>query len=213
MINRFRWCVCCAIILISQFLLLSSTPVLAAEIQGGVAESWLVASNSIDQPLDDWTDVIDEAIGRVEDPQSQFEPAFNEKPEELKVEVAPEPSPESLNREGAALVKSGNMKEAVSKFREALELDTSHVGARFNLAFAYHRLNRLEDAKSEYRKVLEIEDLTKAHLMLGLIYKEDGDGSNAINEFETVLKKEPDNKLALARLKDLKNAELEKAAL
>jgi len=65
-------------------------------------------------------------------------------------------------------------------------------------------MEKLEEAESEYRKVLEIRDLTKAHLMLGLLYEKKGEYSNAINEFKTVLKKEPDNKTALTRTEDLR---------
>ncbi|MDT8316931.1 MAG: tetratricopeptide repeat protein, partial [bacterium] len=204
MINIFRWCVCYAIILILQFVLLPTATIVAAETKPA-------SSDSFDQTRDEWTDVIEEAVDIFQDSPSQVETTLDEKSEGLKEKVEPEPSPESLNREGAALVKSGSMAEAVSKFNEALKLDPSHIGARFNLAFAYHRMERLKEAESEYRRVLEIKDLARAHLMLGLIYKEEGEDSNAINEFEAVLKKEPDNKVALARLRDLKNAELEKA--
>ena len=164
MIHRFRWRVCCALILILQFVLSPIVPIASAEMQAGDTEPKFASSKDLDLA---------------------------------------EPSSESLNSEGVALVKSGNMAEAVSRFSEALELDPSHIGARFNLAFAYQRMERLEEAESEYRKVLEIRDLTRAHLMLGLLYEKKGEDSNAINEFETVLKKEPDNKVALTKFDDL----------
>ncbi|MDT8318283.1 MAG: TolC family protein, partial [bacterium] len=131
----------------------------------------------------------------------------------VKEELVPDLSADSLNKEGVNLVKSGGMEEAVLKFTEALELDPSHIGARFNLAFTYQRMERLEEAESEYSKLLEIEDLARAHLMLGLLYKEEGKDSNAINEFEIVLRKEPYNQVAATELKSLRsNVKTEKAA-
>ena len=129
-----------------------------------------------------------------------------------------EPSSERFNKEGAALVKSGNMEEAIFRFNKALELDPSHTGARFNLAFTYQRMGRLKEAEDEYLKALEIRDLTRAHFMLGLLYEKQGKYSHAIHEYETALRKEPDNKVASARLEILRNkvaieiAELDKIA-
>lgn len=116
-----------------------------------------------------------------------------------------EPTSDSLNSEGAALVKSGSMEEAISKFSEALELDPSNTSARFNLAFSYQRMERLEEAESEYLKALEVRDLTRAHFMLGLLYEKQRKYSSAIYQYETALKKEPDNKIASSRIKILRN--------
>ncbi len=94
MIDRFRWGVCCILVLILQFILLPIASIAAAEMRVGGAEL----------------------------------------------------TSKSLNREGLALIKSGSMAEAVSRFSEALELDPSHIGARFNLAFVYQRMERLDEA-------------------------------------------------------------------
>jgi tetratricopeptide (TPR) repeat protein len=128
-----------------------------------------------------------------------------EMPTVVEEEVAaPKVTADDLNREGVELVRGGKLVEALSIFGEALELEPSHRGARFNLAFAYQRLKRFDDAEREYRKVLETDDLARAHLMLGLIYEEKGEYEAALKEFEEVLRLEPDNENAKSKLDRLK---------
>ncbi|MFQ5468753.1 MAG: tetratricopeptide repeat protein [Gammaproteobacteria bacterium] len=48
-----------------------------------------------------------------------------------------------------------NMLKAVDAFEEVLRMVPGHSGARLNLAMGYERLNREEEAISEYRKLLQ----------------------------------------------------------
>jgi len=109
----------------------------------------------------------------------------------------PEPTAAELNSRGAALVKEGRLNEAASLFEKALSLDEKHMGARFNLGLVYQRMARYDDAEREYRLVLDMEDLAKVHLMLGIIHEKRGEDESAIIEFDTVLATEPDNKTAI----------------
>ena len=71
---------------------------------------------------------------------------------------------------GLIYAKLDNVMRAVDAYQEVIKLVPTHVGARLNLAFSYERLNREEDAISEYRKILqahppkEIADAVSARL-------------------------------------------------
>jgi tetratricopeptide (TPR) repeat protein len=49
-----------------------------------------------------------------------------------------------------------NFATAVEKYQAALQLDESYVAARSNLAVAYFQLHRLEEARNEFQRILEI---------------------------------------------------------
>ena len=135
-----------------------------------------------------------------------------EKPEPVKEKVPPSPTPDELNREGVELVKANRLDEAIGTFKKALELDYNHIGARFNLAFAYQRMERFEEAEETCREVIEREDMTKAHLLLGVIYERQGKMALAIGEFEDVLRREPDNEAAKRHLEGLQEGKIEEEA-
>jgi len=54
-----------------------------------------------------------------------------------------------LNSEGAKLQKEGDLKAAVDKFRQALNLDPDHIGIRVNLAMALVQLGDWNEGLSE----------------------------------------------------------------
>ncbi|MDT8318179.1 MAG: tetratricopeptide repeat protein [bacterium] len=123
------------------------------------------------------------------------------KPEKPEIVI-----PEEWNRQGVDKVKSGDYTGAVSLFLRALEADDSYTGARFNLAFTYQRMGRINEAKEQYKKILETKNMAKVHLMLGIIYEKEGDDGQAIDEFEKVLNIDPANETATRHLESLEKA-------
>jgi tetratricopeptide (TPR) repeat protein len=59
-----------------------------------------------------------------------------------------------LNNEGAALEKSGDLRGALEKYREAVALDATHVGIRLNYGVALLRLGQWKEGLSELREAL-----------------------------------------------------------
>lgn len=59
-----------------------------------------------------------------------------------------------LNNQGAALQKSGQMQEAMEKYREALKLDPKHVGIRLNYAAALLHLGLWDQGVAQLQEVI-----------------------------------------------------------
>jgi tetratricopeptide (TPR) repeat protein len=62
-----------------------------------------------------------------------------------------------LNNEGAALEKTGSLREAVEKYRQASELDPEHNGIRVNLAAALLRLGQWKEGLAQLRDAAKRE--------------------------------------------------------
>lgn len=62
-----------------------------------------------------------------------------------------------LNNEGAALEKSGDLRGALAKYRDAAELDPDHVGIRTNYGVALLRLGKWEEGLSELYQALQLD--------------------------------------------------------
>jgi hypothetical protein len=76
-------------------------------------------------------------------------------------------SPEAHNFLGAALASLGRTREATEEFRVAISLRGDYSNARFNLGNALVKAGKLDEAISEYRRILEgnpEDDLTKDRL-------------------------------------------------
>jgi tetratricopeptide (TPR) repeat protein len=71
--------------------------------------------------------------------------------------------------------------EAIGSFRRALELDSRHTLARYNLALVLKRADRLPEAIATLQRALEIEPRAEAHYTLGVIYWQQGDLDRAAN--------------------------------
>lgn len=102
-----------------------------------------------------------------------------------------------LNKVGAKLFEQGKPEAAIIEFQKAIRLDTKYFPARLNLAYAYEKMNRLEEAINAYREAINAQPQNFfAHNNLGVLYDKQGLYDSAIAEFETALQIEPDNSMA-----------------
>ena len=105
------------------------------------------------------------------------------------------------NDVGARLLEQGKTDAAIADFQRALSLDPKFFPARLNLAYAYERADRIEDAMESYREAINLQPRNFfAHNNLGVLYDRKGLSDAAIREFETALAIEPGNAMALKNL-------------
>lgn len=126
-------------------------------------------------------------------------------PEEEKIEV--------YYRQGISFYLAGAFRDAVSQWEEVLRMEPSHKGARDYIAKAKERLKISEEGSGyftyeeeieEYVKELEKtgttdkekEELIAAHYQDGLVAYAHGDLSQAMKEWQIVLKLDPEHKKA-----------------
>ena len=105
------------------------------------------------------------------------------------------------NSVGARLLEEGKADAAVAEFQRALSLDPKLFPARLNLAYAYERADRTEDAIEAYRGAIDDQPRNFfARNNLGALYDKKGQYDAAIAEFESALQIEPGNAMALKNL-------------
>ena len=115
------------------------------------------------------------------------------------------------NNVGARLLEQGKADAAIAEFQRALSLDPKYFPARLNLAYAYERADRIEDAMEAYREAINFQPRNFfAHNNLGVLYDKKGLHDAAIREFEIAVAIEPDNAMAL---KNLETAKKNQAAI
>ena len=89
-------------------------------------------------------------------------------------------------------------------FSEKIERDSLATGAYFNRALARIQLKKYSEAISDLEKGLKIKpDHVQGHLWLGQVYAFQGMKQKAKDEFKTVLKLDPKNKVAQKGLDEL----------
>jgi len=82
-----------------------------------------------------------------------------------------------------------------------VELDPDYTAARFNLAYAYERGERIEEAISQYKKALEQDPKNVlGRNNLGVLYDRKGLCDEAIGAFEQALRVDPSNATVRANL-------------
>jgi tetratricopeptide (TPR) repeat protein len=115
------------------------------------------------------------------------------------------------NRAAAAALDKGmgfyqkgyeqNYKKAAAEFQKALDLDPEYSQAALYLARAYHALSDEQNAEKYFRKAIEIDpDYLEAHASFGGMLLDIGNTDEAIRQFETVNRRDPNNLLALTNL-------------
>jgi tetratricopeptide (TPR) repeat protein/tRNA A-37 threonylcarbamoyl transferase component Bud32 len=107
--------------------------------------------------------------------------------------------------------KEENLETAINLFKQAIEQDPHFSLAYAGLGEAYWRKYKLtkdavlsEKARSSCNRAVEISDkLASVHVVLGIIYKEEGMNEDAIQEFEQAMQLDPVNFDALSELAEV----------
>ncbi len=81
--------------------------------------------------------------------------------------------------------------QAIASFRRALEIDPRHTLARYNLALALKRADRMPEAIATLQRALEIEPRAEAYYTLGVIYWQQGDLDRAASALGAAVAAEP----------------------
>lgn len=99
---------------------------------------------------------------------------------------------EELLVEGVKQLNNANPNGAVVLFKSALEKDENYLDARFQLAKAYARLGKNEQAEKEYLKVLK-QNPSRDEVLLELagVYNSSGKGTQAFELGKQYLSKHP----------------------
>lgn len=96
-------------------------------------------------------------------------------------------------REGSRLLDSGNTHAAVVALERARELEPEKGSIREALARAYFRSQRVEAARAEFEKVLELDPVNDyAHFGLGLCLLRSGDRDGARGHLKIATIMRPD---------------------
>jgi tetratricopeptide (TPR) repeat protein len=94
-----------------------------------------------------------------------------------------------------------NYNKAVAQFQKALELDPEYSKAALYLARAYHALLDEQNAEKYFRKAIEIDpDYLEARASFGGMLLDIANTDEAIRQFETVKRRDPNNFMALTNL-------------
>ena len=99
-----------------------------------------------------------------------------------------------LFKEGDALIKQGNLKEAIAKMDEILRFDPNYVLAHFGRGFAYLKMGDYQKAVEPLRQTIKLT--TKyplAYSYLGFTYNKLNRYSEAIPIWQEVLKAQPNS--------------------
>jgi tetratricopeptide (TPR) repeat protein len=81
---------------------------------------------------------------------------------------------------------------AIASFRRVLALAPRHTLARYNLALALKRADRLQEAIDELTQVLAVEPRPEAHYQLGVVHLHRGDLDRAASSLRAAIAARPD---------------------
>jgi Flp pilus assembly protein TadD len=96
------------------------------------------------------------------------------------------------NNLGAALMRSGNLTEAVEQFKIALEIKPDYVDAHYNLGYALSRQGNLDAGIHQFGKTLRLDpENFKALNNMGVVLALQGRYGEAATYFEAALKQNP----------------------
>jgi len=117
----------------------------------------------------------------------------------------------ALNNLANIYLDQGCFDEAARKLYDLLAVDQSHPEAMVNYAYALgeqakkdHDPIKIDRARRWLQKALRLRpNYLKAHLLLGLWYRDAGDQTAARAEFQTVLQLDPGNAMARTQLNKL----------
>jgi tetratricopeptide (TPR) repeat protein len=92
------------------------------------------------------------------------------------------------------MVSAQRAREDFKRNLEASTLNPADASAHYNLGLIYQQRRQNEEAKSSFRRAIEIDpDETDAHYQLGRIAREEGRLADAINHFDAVVTRSPEH--------------------
>jgi tetratricopeptide (TPR) repeat protein len=128
---------------------------------------------------------------------------------EARLEKVSTPSLHALQLYSQAneLMRTGNNQTAAVLLKQAIAEDPGFASAHLLLAYTYDNTGKVEEARSEFRRALELADVTsdrERFFILGSYYDVvEKDGPKAIENYEALLRLHPDHYWATSNLMDL----------
>jgi tetratricopeptide (TPR) repeat protein len=90
--------------------------------------------------------------------------------------------------EGLLFYNEGQLKRALERFKEAVQLEPGSPESHYMLGVTYFHLTNLEKAEGSLKEALEVNPFfTDAHNVLGAVYDQQGKVDKAIAEWNIVL--------------------------
>jgi Flp pilus assembly protein TadD len=98
------------------------------------------------------------------------------------------------NNLGAALMRGGELAQAIEQFQQALEIKPDYVDAHYNLGYALSRQGNLEAGIHHFAQTLRLDpNNLKALNNMGVALSLQGLFGQAVNYFEAALKQSPED--------------------
>jgi len=120
-------------------------------------------------------------------------------------EAASSEEAEAANLAGVRAYDRGDYREAVRRFRQAVELDRENASFWTNLGVAYGELDDDLQAFAAYRRAVELHpDEVSAYLNMGYLYNEREQTAEAREMWETVVRLAPDSAEAAEARRNLR---------
>lgn len=128
-------------------------------------------------------------LGIVFAAQSQYEKAIHC----FKKSAQLHPSAEAYLAWGTALYKQKKLKQALTYYQKALQLDKNNSEAHFNLASVLEKLNQPDIAITHYQHALTITPQVKIYVNMGIAFQRLGNYTQAQTCFQTALELLPNS--------------------
>lgn len=123
---------------------------------------------------------------------------------ERAVAVSPENNALAYHNLGNALSLQGNQREAIRRFRQALQIHPAYPEAYYNIGNALGVESKLDEAIANYGEAIRIKpNYAEAHYNLGKALALQGRASEAEQSFLNALRSKPDYGNAMTRLGNL----------
>jgi tetratricopeptide (TPR) repeat protein len=95
--------------------------------------------------------------------------------------------------EGMAEFVGHNYEKSIAALNQALEIVTENKIARLSRASAYMKLDRLEEAQTDFDRVIENHpEYAKAYHLRGLAHEKSGDNQAALKDFDRAIDLDPE---------------------
>ena len=103
-------------------------------------------------------------------------------------------SPKLLGAVGQLALSEGRYEAAIANFRQALDLDSTDISARFRLGVALRKNRMFDEAMSQFEAVAKVDpEFPGLALERGLLYETSGRSAEALQAFEDALAKAPND--------------------